>query len=122
MTSIYPASFNFCICTLRLPAVAFVFSLRKVNSASFTLMSSDMTANLNCECNMGSRSLNTLDNSFLMYFIEFFIGDMPGNDITTQDSKGMKQHDPLKTLPHDHRHHIVRKSVQFPGVNKLVNK
>jgi len=34
------------------------FSFKKVNSASFTLISRETTASLSCECNIGSRSLN----------------------------------------------------------------
>jgi len=34
------------------------FSLMKVNSASLTLISKLITASRNCECNMGSSSLN----------------------------------------------------------------
>src|SRR6266496_4577463 len=94
----YAASFNFCICTLRLPAVAFVFSFIKVNSASFTLISKLITASLNCECNMGSNSLNTIPGIILttIYFFEFHICYMPRYDISAKNCSSMNNHNPFK--------------------------
>src|SRR5690606_38637928 len=61
---IYPAFSSLSNWTLRLPAVDLVFSRRKVNSASSTLMSKDMTARRNWECKSGSSGLNTLTTIF----------------------------------------------------------
>lgn len=42
-TEMYPASESLSSCTLRLPAVEFVFSFKNVNSADSTLMRIDIT-------------------------------------------------------------------------------
>lgn len=49
VTLMYPALDNLSNWTLRLPAVAPVFSLMKTNSAESTPIKRDMTANRNCE-------------------------------------------------------------------------
>src|SRR5687767_3872528 len=97
MTSIYPASFSFCICTDKFPAVELVFSLINVNSASFTPINRLITASLSCECNMGSRSLNTCFFFFLsFYFFKLIVRNMAWNNVTNQYRKSMQQHYLLK--------------------------
>src|SRR5262245_60265962 len=116
----YPASFNFCICTLKLPAVAFVFSLRKVNSASLTLIKRDMTAKRNCECNIGSRSLNTRNNISFPYFFKLLISNMPGNNVAGQNGQSVKEHHPLKTFEANRPLYIPWEIIQRFWMNKPV--
>src|SRR5687767_6976428 len=64
-------------------------------------MSSDTTARRNCECNMGSSSLNTINRlcRFLIpYFFKFMTGNMTGYYITTKNSKSMQYHCQFKLI------------------------
>src|SRR5690606_19253808 len=82
-TAMYPASESLSNCTLRLPALAFVFSFRKVNSAESTLISIDMMARRNWEWSSGSRSLNIA--------IVFFLQHISGYQVSTNNGQCTNQ-------------------------------
>src|SRR5688572_17447520 len=69
----YPASASLSSWTLRFPAVDWVFSFRKVNSADVVVISSDITLNLSWEWSRGSSSLNMSTFRFSQH--------VPGDDV-----------------------------------------